>query len=83
MPELSAEEKEKKERAKEKEQLMQKMSIYTGIPAMMVGGVLVGYFVGSYLDKRFHGNNIILAISLLVGLAAGFYQVIEMVKKFK
>jgi F0F1-type ATP synthase assembly protein I len=76
-------EKEAKAEKKEKSDLAQKLSVYTGIPAMMVGGLLVGWFIGRYLDNRFHGNNIILGISMLVGFAAGAYQVIEMLKKFQ
>ena len=75
--------KEAQEKKKDKADQIQKLSVYTGIPALMIGGVLVGYFVGHYLDKRFHGNNIILSVCLLVGFAAGCYQVIEMIKKFK
>jgi ATP synthase protein I len=75
--------KEAKAAKKEKTELAQKLSVYTGIPALMVGGLLVGYFAGKYLDNRFHGNNIILAISMLIGFAAGVYQVIEMIKKFQ
>ena len=76
-------EKEEKAAKKEKSDLAQKLSVYTGIPALMVGGLLVGFVIGKYLDNRFHGNNIILGVSMLVGFAAGVYQVIEMLKKFQ
>ena len=81
MDEPKSEEQKKEE--KEKRELAQKLAVYTGIPSLMIGGVIVGYFVGSYLDKRFHGNNIILSVCLLLGFAGGAYQVIEMIKKFK
>ncbi len=73
---------EEKKKAKEKEILTQKMAVYTGIPALMAGGLGFGCFVGYFLDRHFHGNNIIMAICGLIGFAAGVYQVIELLKKF-
>ena len=76
---------EKKAEEKEKRVLMQQLAVYTGIPAAMLGGVLVGYFVGSFIEKRVPSdeNNIILVVCLMLGFVAGAYQVYEMIKKFK
>ena len=81
---MSEEEKDKEEKEeKEKRKMYQRVAVYSGIPMTLLSGVLVGYLVGYLLEKKFPSNNIILAISLMFGFAAGFKLVIDYIKRFK
>lgn len=50
---------------------------YLGIGLEMAVGVVIGYFAGNWIDKRFnwHGYGVLLGVGL--GLAAGMYLLIK------
>jgi len=50
----------------------------------MLAGLLVGYMIGIGLESVFHTeNNILLAVSVMFGVAAGFKLVFEQIKKLE
>jgi ATP synthase protein I len=52
-----------------------------GIGAVMAACILVGYFIGRYLDAKFGTAPWLLIVSLLMSMTAGFLEVYKIVKK--
>lgn len=50
------------------------------IPFILAGGPLVGYFAGSYLQSRFYPNVRWTLIFVLVGLLAGTFETIRIIR---
>ena len=50
------------------------------IPFILVGGPIVGYFAGSFLQARFYPNIQLALILTLVGLAASTFETIRMIR---
>ncbi len=44
--------------------------------------LFAGYFVGSYLDRYFQTGQLLMVVGVLLGLGAGTYAVVKMVKPF-
>jgi F0F1-type ATP synthase assembly protein I len=82
-------EEEDKKKAAEAEgrsklKMRQRVALWTGIPMTMLAGLLVGYLIGIGLESVFHTeNNILLAVSVMFGVAAGFKLVFEQIKKLE
>lgn len=53
---------------------------YTTLAMVLPAAVVVGYFVGYGLDRLFH-THFLYIIFLLLGIAAGFIQLIRQVQK--
>jgi ATP synthase protein I len=60
----------------------QSMAITSAILSQLVGSVLVGIFAGRWLDSKTGTEPLFLIIGLLLGLAAGIYAMIKLVKHF-
>lgn len=60
---------------------MRDVGSYTLIPALMLAGPAVGYGLGRLLEKQFGGKPWVGVFGLLFGLAAGFHQIILLLKK--
>ena len=75
MPEenLSAEEKRKKS-------IWVIAGEYSAVGFMLPSSIIVGYVIGYYLDKYF-GTKFLYLVFLLLGIAAGFVQIFQFVKK--
>ena len=55
---------------------------YSGLGFQLIGALLLGLFVGKWLDKKFGTEPYLLALSLVLCLAAGMYIVIkDLIKK--
>jgi F0F1-type ATP synthase assembly protein I len=48
-----------------------------GMGLQVIAGGALGFFVGSWVDKRFHTGPWGMLIGILLGLAAGMYQLIR------
>lgn len=46
---------------------------YSSIGFQMIGAILIGLFLGKFLDKQFGTEPILVAILTLFGVAAGLY----------
>lgn len=57
------------------------LGVTGGIGFMMAACVLGGYFVGSYLDSKLGTAPWLLITFLLMGLAAGFIEIYNIIKK--
>jgi F0F1-type ATP synthase assembly protein I len=53
----------------------------SGIGFMMAACILGGYFVGSYLDSKFDTAPWLMLVFLLLGIAAGFIEIYNIMKK--
>jgi len=54
----------------------------SAILSQLVGSVLIGIFVGRWLDRQFSTEPLFLIIGLLLGLAAGVYAMLRLVQHF-
>ena len=53
---------------------------YSGIILLLPTCLLVGYWIGDYLDGRLGTSPLLTLLFLLLGAAAGFVQVFRMLK---
>ena len=65
----------------DKFKLARQMGIAITIPMVLLAGPLVGWFIGSWLDKKFGTEPWFLTIMLIMGLAAGIRQTIQLIKQ--
>jgi ATP synthase protein I len=60
----------------------QAYALMTAILASLVGSILIGIFLGRWLDKAWGTEPIFLVVGLLLGLAAGIYSMLAIIRKF-
>lgn len=60
----------------------QSMALMSAILSQLVGSVLVGVFIGRWIDGHFGTSPLFLIIFLLLGLAAGVYGTIRLIQQF-
>ncbi len=63
---------------KEKKSIMAMVSEYTGLAFLLPTSTFVGYAIGYLLDKAF-GTHFLYLVFLLIGIAAGFLQLIRQI----
>ncbi len=61
--------------------LARQLGIAVTIPMTLLAGPLVGWFIGSWLDKWFGTKPWLLVILLVLGTVAGVRQTIHMIKE--
>jgi len=61
---------------------LQAYALMTAILAQLAGSVLIGVFVGKWLDRIIGTEPFFLILGLLIGLAAGVYAMIRLVQHF-
>lgn len=60
----------------------QAMALMSAILSQLVGSILIGIFLGRWLDKVIGTEPLFLIIGLLIGLAAGTYAMLHLVRRF-
>jgi ATP synthase protein I len=60
----------------------QAMALMSAILSQLVGSVLIGIFLGRWLDHVIGTEPLFLIIGLLIGLAAGTYAMLHLVRRF-
>lgn len=60
----------------------QAYALMSAILASLVGSILIGVFLGRWLDGRWGTEPIFLIIGLFVGLATGIYTMLAAIRKF-
>ena len=68
-------------RSKDTKETFGALGMVGGFGFMMGGSVLVCYFIGSYLDKRFETSPWLLVVFLIMGVTAGFMEFYKLLKK--
>ncbi|MRH43966.1 hypothetical protein GH741_15085 [Aquibacillus halophilus] len=58
------------------------MALTSGILSQLVGGPLVGIFLGTWLDDLFSTKPLFLVLALFLGVASGTYGTIHLVRKY-
>ncbi|MBM7704057.1 AtpZ/AtpI family protein [Metabacillus iocasae] len=61
---------------------LQAMALMTAILSQLAGSVLIGLFLGKWLDERFVTEPLFLIVGLLLGLATGVYAMLRSVRHF-
>ncbi|WP_456277442.1 AtpZ/AtpI family protein [Bacillus sp. AK128] len=61
---------------------IQAMALYGAILSQLVGSILVGIFLGRWLDQSIGTFPLFLVIGLLIGLATGIYSMLRLVRHF-
>jgi F0F1-type ATP synthase assembly protein I len=65
---------------KEKKNVMVMVGEYTTLAFLLPSTTFVGYVIGYLLDKQF-GTSFLYLVFLLIGIAAGFVQLVRQLKK--
>lgn len=60
----------------------QAMALMSAILSQLVGSILIGIFAGRWLDKQTGTEPLFLILGLFIGLAAGVYALIRLVKHY-
>lgn len=60
----------------------QAMALMSAILSQLVGSILIGIFLGRWLDKVIGTEPLFMIIGLLIGLAAGTYAMLHLVRRF-
>ncbi len=63
-------------------QTVRTLALMSTISSYLLGAILVGVFGGRWLDSYYGTNSLFLIIGLFVGLGAGSYGVIVVIKHF-
>ncbi|GGE81908.1 AtpZ/AtpI family protein [Priestia taiwanensis] len=61
---------------------MGSIGLMTSISSTLVGAILVGIFLGKWIDERFDTDPLFLILGLLFGLGTGIYGMIRIVQQF-
>jgi ATP synthase protein I len=57
-------------------------ALMTAIVAQLAGSILVGVFLGRWLDRLTNTEPLFLIIFLLLGLAAGVFSMLRSIRQF-
>jgi len=60
---------------------LRQVSLLTTIPMVMVGGLLVGYFFGNWIDRFFKCSPWGKVTLSILGIIAGFKQTIRLIQE--
>ncbi|WP_453992994.1 AtpZ/AtpI family protein [Bacillus nitroreducens] len=69
-------------RKNERKYPLRAYALMTGILSNLVGSILVGIFLGRWVDRLWDTEPLFLIVGLLLGLAAGIYATIRLVNHF-
>lgn len=58
------------------------MALMSAISAQLVGSILIGLFAGKWLDAKLGTLPLFLILGLFLGLAAGIYSMLRLIKNF-
>ncbi|MFC3886417.1 AtpZ/AtpI family protein [Bacillus songklensis] len=61
---------------------LQAMTAMSMILSQLVGSVLLGLFLGRWLDQKFGTEPLFLILCLLLGLGAGIYAMLRTVRHY-
>lgn len=60
--------------------LVRQTGIYLSIPMILAGGPTLGFFIGRFFDHRFSTDPWGVTIAVALGLVAGVYQTIRLIR---
>lgn len=53
----------------------------TGIPFVLLGGPIVGFLIGSFLDRKLNSGRLFLIIFIALGFAAAVKETVQVIKR--
>jgi len=59
---------------KKKNDFIYYLSLVTQIGLTIIASILIGLYIGIFLDRTFKTKGVFLIIFLLIGIAGGFYN---------
>lgn len=62
---------------------LRQLGIATTIPFVMLAAPAVGYVIGTWLDGRLGTAPTLRAVFVLLGVAAGVYETIQLIRKLQ
>ena len=71
---------EDKKKEEERRRSMRQIGAFTGIPFLLLSGMFAGWGLGYLLDKWLHTGAIGIAACILLGIAAAFREVFNLLK---
>jgi len=66
---------------KEKFQAYRQLAIATMIPVILVVAPLIGYYAGSWVDRKLDTGNVFMIIGLVLGFAAAGKEIYNLIKR--
>ncbi len=60
--------------------LIRQAGIYLSIPMVLAGGPTLGFLLGQLIDRRFSTDPWGVMVAVVLGLMAGVYQTIRMIR---
>lgn len=60
--------------------LIRQAGIYLSIPVVLAGGPTFGFLIGQLIDRRFSADPWGVMVAVALGLVAGIYQTIRMIR---
>ena len=60
--------------------MIRQAGIYLSIPMVLAGGPTFGFFVGRFIDGHFSSDPWGITVSVALGLMAGVYQTIRLIR---
>jgi ATP synthase protein I len=72
----------KPETEDEKRDQVTKIGVYLTIPFVLAVSPILGWWIGSWLDKKFETTPYLMYAGLLFGFVAGFRELYNLIKRF-
>jgi ATP synthase protein I len=60
---------------------LRQIGLATSIPMMLAAGPIAGYFLGEFIDRKFHSSPWFMILLSLFGFAAGVRQAVLIIIK--
>ncbi len=60
---------------------IKQIGLFATIPGLLLGGPLIGYFVGWWLDGKFETKPYLAALGVLMGVAAAGLEIVQVIRK--
>ena len=62
---------------------LRRASLLMTIPTLLIVSPLVGFFLGNWLDRRFHTSPWLMIAGLLLGFAAGGRETYQIYRRYQ
>lgn len=68
--------------AEERRKEVTQIGVYLTVPFILAVSPILGWWIGSWLDKTFETSPYLMYLGLLLGFVAGFRELYRLVKRF-
>lgn len=60
---------------------LRQVSLLASVPALLLAGPLVGFFIGKWADQKLHTEPYLLIVGVILGFGAAGVEIYKLVKK--